>query len=158
MQKIVSCRKCTPKASQKPLFVNNSKQPLHARNSFKKNWYFERGLPKTFKKLTSFFLLNPTPFNRKDYEKQEEPGTCDQLLFRLQNKFRKICLCIIWPSLIMPYKAVFDLFQKTHLVIYASHFMKWKILSPFIWNLQNVEKREKIIKIGTACEQKELFR
>ena len=36
MQKIVSCRKCTPKASQKPLFVNNSKQPLHARNSFKK--------------------------------------------------------------------------------------------------------------------------
>ena len=58
--------------------------------------YFERGLSKSFKKLTLFFLLNPVPFNEQNYQKQKEPGTSNQLLFRLQNKFRKISLlCII---------------------------------------------------------------
>ena len=58
--------------------------------------YFERGLSKSFKKLTLFFLLNPVLFNEQNYQKQKEPGTSNQLLFRLRNKFRKISLlCII---------------------------------------------------------------
>ena len=51
--------------------------------------YFERGSLKkvnflrgSFKKLTIFFLLNPVPFNSQSYEKQKDPGTSDQLLFR----------------------------------------------------------------------------
>ena len=64
--------------------------------------YFERGLSKSLKKLTLFLLSNPVPFNGQDYEKQEGPGTSDQLLFRLQNKFRKIIL------LVMYYLAKFD--------------------------------------------------
>ena len=42
-----SCRKYAPKLFSDPflIFVNNSKQPLHARNSFKIR-YFERGLSK----------------------------------------------------------------------------------------------------------------
>ena len=32
-------------------------------------------------------------------------------------------LCIIWPSLIIKCKSVFELFQKLHLQIYASQFM-----------------------------------
>ena len=46
--------------------------------------------------LTLFFLSNPTPFNRHSYQKLKGPGTSDQLLSRLQNKFRKILLLIIY--------------------------------------------------------------
>ena len=58
--------------------------------------YFERGLPKSFKKLTLSFLSNPVPFNGQNYQKQKEPGTSNQLLFRLQNKFRKIPLLVMY--------------------------------------------------------------
>ena len=64
--------------------------------------YFERGLSKSLKKVTSFFLSNPVPFNRQNYQKQKRPGTSDQLLFRLRNKFRKISL------LVMHYLTKFD--------------------------------------------------
>ena len=64
--------------------------------------YFERGLSKSLKKVTSFFLSNPVPFNRQNYQKQKGPGTSDQSLFRLQNKFRKI------PLLVMYYLTNFD--------------------------------------------------
>ena len=45
---------------------------------------------KALKKVTSFFLPNPVPFNRQNYKKQKGRGTSGQPLFRLQNKFRKI--------------------------------------------------------------------
>ena len=64
--------------------------------------YFERGLSKSLKKVTSFFLSNPVPFNRQNYQKQKGPGTNDQSLFRLRNKFRKI------PLLVMYYLTKFD--------------------------------------------------
>ena len=64
--------------------------------------YFERGLSKSLKKVTLIFLLNPVPFNRQNYQKQKGCGTSDQSLFRLQNKFRKI------PLLVMYYLAKFD--------------------------------------------------
>ena len=51
--------------------------------------YFERVLSKRHSKITFFFLINPVPFGEQDYEKQKGPGTSDQLLFKLQNKFRK---------------------------------------------------------------------
>ena len=51
---------------------------------------------KAFKKLTLFFLSNPVPFNGQSYQKQKGPGTSDQSLFRLQNKFRKIPLFVIY--------------------------------------------------------------
>ena len=31
--------------------------------------YFEGGLSKSLKKLTSFFLSNPLPFNKQSYQK-----------------------------------------------------------------------------------------
>ena len=62
--------------------------------------YFERGLSKSLKKVTSFFLPNPVPFNRENYQKGT--GTIDQLLFRLRKKFRKI------PLLVMYYLTKFD--------------------------------------------------
>ena len=74
--------------------VNNPKKPLHARNSFK-NKILKEDYQKVLKKIISFFLLNPVPFNRQNYLKQKGPRTSDQLLFRLQNKFRKIPLLVI---------------------------------------------------------------
>ena len=67
------------------ILVNNPKQPLHARNYFKNKIF-----------LTLFFLLNPVPFNGQSYQKQKAHGTSDQLVFRLQNKFRKIPLLVIY--------------------------------------------------------------
>ena len=45
--------------------------------TFLKIRYFERGLSKTPKKLTLFFLLNPAPFNGQSYQKQKGPETSD---------------------------------------------------------------------------------
>ena len=65
--------------------------------------YFERGSSNSLKKkVTSFVLTNPFPFNRQNYKKQKEPGTSEQPLFRLRNKFRKI------PPSVMYYLARFD--------------------------------------------------
>ena len=43
------------------ILVNNPKQPLHARNSFK-NKIFERGLLKCFNKSHCIFSFEPSPF------------------------------------------------------------------------------------------------
>ena len=56
-----------------------------------------KGLKKGYQeilKLTLFFLSNPINFNGQSYEKQKGPGTSDQLLFRLQIKFREISLLV----------------------------------------------------------------
>ena len=76
------------------ILVNNPKQPLHARNSFKN--ILKRDYQNPLKKLTLFFLSNPVPFNEQSYQKQKGPGTSDQSLFRLLNKFTKISLLIIY--------------------------------------------------------------
>ena len=57
---------------------------------------------KALKKVTLFFISTSVPFNRQDYQKQKGPGTSNQLLFRLQNKFRKN------PLLVMYYPTQFD--------------------------------------------------
>ena len=52
--------------------------------------YFERGLSKSLKKVNFIIFLNSVSFNGKSYLKQKGPETSDQLLFRLQNKLKKI--------------------------------------------------------------------
>ena len=69
------------------ILVNNLKQPLHARNSFKDI------LEEDYKKP---FLLKPVPANGKHYGKQKGPQTSDSSLFRLQNKFRQIQLLMMY--------------------------------------------------------------
>ena len=51
--------------------------------------YYERGVPKSLKNLTLFFLLNSVPFNGESYQKQKGSGNSDPSLFRLRNKFKK---------------------------------------------------------------------
>ena len=74
---------------------------MHAKNSLKIR-YFERGLSKSLKKLTLFFVLNPVPFKGQVYQKQKGSETGDQSLLGLQNNFRKIYL------LVMYYLTLFD--------------------------------------------------
>ena len=68
--------------------VNNPKQPFHARNSFE-NHILKEDYQKVLKKLTLFFPSNPVPFSGQHYQKEKGPGTSDQSLFRLHNKFKK---------------------------------------------------------------------
>ena len=42
------------------------------------------------------FLLNQVPFIGRSYQKQKGPGTSDQLVIRLWNKFQKIPLLVIY--------------------------------------------------------------
>ena len=56
--------------------------------------YFGSGLSKTLKKVNFIFSFEPSPFNGQSYQKQKGPGTSDQSLFRLQNKFTKISLSV----------------------------------------------------------------
>ena len=51
---------------------------------------------KALKMLTLFFLLKPVPFNGQSYLKEKGPRTSDQSLFKLQNKFKKIPLLVLY--------------------------------------------------------------
>ena len=51
---------------------------------------------KSIKKLTLTSLLNPVPFNGQSYQKQKEPRTSYQSIFKLQSKFIKIYLLVIY--------------------------------------------------------------
>ena len=84
------------------ILVNNPKQPLDARTYFKSKIFRKKIIKKPLKKVTFFPLLSPVPFSRQNYQKQKGPGTSDQWLFRLRNKFRKI------PLLVMYYLTKFD--------------------------------------------------
>ena len=48
------------------------------------------------KKSALFFLLDPVPFNGQNDQKQKRSGTSNELLFRLQNKFRKVILLVMY--------------------------------------------------------------
>ena len=88
-----SCRKYALKVSPRPLY-NLNNHCMH--EIILKVRYFERGLWKSLKKITSLFLSNPVPFKRQNYQKQKGPGTSDQSLLRLGNKFRKIILLVMY--------------------------------------------------------------
>ena len=51
---------------------------------------------KSCRKLNLFFLLNPVPCNGQNYQKQKGPGTSDQSLFMLKDKYRKFPLLVIY--------------------------------------------------------------
>ena len=62
----------------------------------KKKDILKKDYQKALKKLTLFFLSNLVSFNGQSYQKQKGSATSDLSLFRLQNKFRKIPLLVIY--------------------------------------------------------------
>ena len=63
---------------------------------FLKIRFFNRGFSKSPRKVKFIFLSNPALFNGQNYQKQKRAGTSNQLLFRLQSKFRKILLLVMF--------------------------------------------------------------
>ena len=57
---------------------------------------FERESSKSFKKVNFTFFSNPVPFNGQNSQKEKGPGTSDQSLFRLRNKFRNFFLLVMY--------------------------------------------------------------
>ena len=77
------------------ILVNNLKQPLHARNFFKRKIFRKTIIRKLSKRLSLFFLLNQVLFSGQSYQKEIGPVFPDQLLFRLENKLTEISLLIM---------------------------------------------------------------
>ena len=61
-----------------------------------KKGFLKKDYQKAFKNLILVFLSTLVPFNGQSYQKQKGSGTSDQSLFRLQNRFRKIPLFVIY--------------------------------------------------------------
>ena len=58
--------------------------------------YSERRLSKSLKRVTLFYLSNQVSFNGQNCKKQKYPRTSDQSFFRLQKRFRKIPLLVLY--------------------------------------------------------------
>ena len=120
--------------------------------------YFEWRLSESRYKLTLFFIRKHSFLMENIMKKKLVTSSSSNYRTSL-TKFL-FWWCITWPSLMMKYKAVSELFQKLHLLIYASQFMISQIIS--LWflllNLENVETKEKITKLWISQEQRELFR
>ena len=81
--------------------------------------YYQKALKK------STFLANLVAFNGESYQKQKEPGTSEQSLFRLQNKLRKIILLVIFflTKFDDVIESGFSVIPKTAYQVYAKQLM-----------------------------------
>ena len=76
-----------------------------------------------------------------------------------ETSSEKLLVKYIWTSLMMLFKAVFELFQKLHPQIYGSQFMtSWIIPLPFVFfNLESVERKGKNYKNLKISKTKRAF-
>ena len=109
--------------------------------------YFERLSSKSLNKVNFIFSFERSWQGRQDYKKQTWPGASDQSFFRSQSKLIKIHLLAVY--YLTKFEKVFELFQKIHLLIYATRF---------ILILESKERKGKITQIWVSRKQKELFR
>ena len=122
--------------------------------------YFERGLSKTLKKSTLFFLINPVLFNVPGYQKEKGPWTSEQSLLKLQNKFRKIISYIssdqVWWCNIKQLLSYFENCVSKLMQANSWHHKLFQFhLSFCIWKVWR--GREKITKNRIFWEQKKAF-
>ena len=82
--------------------------------------YFERLSSKSLNKGNFIFSFERSLQGRHDYKKQTWPGASDQSFFRSQSKLIKIHLLAMY--YLTRFETVFELFQKIHLLIYATRF------------------------------------
>ena len=124
--------------------------------------YFERGLSKSLKRVSFIFSFEPSvPFNEQSYQKQNGPGTSDQSLFRLQNKFRKIPLLVLYCLTRFDDIKQFLSYSKNYIYKFMQpsswhHKLFHFHLSFWIWKLW--KGRRKTTKTWISWEWKELFR
>ena len=145
------------------ILLNNQRQPLHARKSFKnKTFWKKKKKSNSLKKVKLLFLSNPVSFNGQSYQKQKGSGTSDQLLSRLQNKFRKIPLFVIYDLNKFDDVKQFLSYSKNYICKFMQGGNSWhrKLfhfhLYFWIWKVGKL--REKNTKIWISWKLKELFR
>ena len=140
------------------IFLNNPKQPLHARNSIL-NKILKKDYQRAFKKLTFFWTQS---LYRQSYQKQKVSETSDQSLFRLQNKFRNIPLYVIYYLTRFDDVVQFLSYSKNYIHKFMQINNSWHhklfqfYLSFWIWKMW--KRRGKVTKIWITQEWKKLFR
>ena len=115
---------------------------------------------RAFIKFPLLDLSNPVLFNRQDYQKQNEPGTSDQSLVRLQKQVRKIILLLIYYLTQVWWcntKWFLSCSKKIHLLIYASQLITSELI-PLSSVLLNLEMERNWKKNWISRDWKELFR
>ena len=142
------------------ILVNKPKQPYHARNSFK-NKIFWKGIIKNLEKskLYVFFPIQSLlPDQVIKNKRALELVTSSSSGYTTNSQKFLYYLYIIWPSLMVQHKAVFELFQKLHLQIYANQCMTLIIpLSFVLLNLESVEKKRRKYKNFNISRTKRAF-
>ena len=126
---------------------------MHARNYFKNKILWKRIIQKVLTHSTLFFLPNPVPFEWQSCQKRKGPGTSDQLLFRLRNKFRKFFFSYTLSDQVWWFNIKWFLsYSKNSWHHKLFHFH----LSFCIYKVW--KGREKIAKLWISWEWKEFFR
>ena len=132
----------------------------------RKKFFFKKGIlkegyQKALKNLIFFFLSNPVSFNGKVIKNKRGLKLVISRSSGHETTSEKILysLYIIWPSLMMSCKIVFELFQKLHLQIYASQCIASEIIPlPFVFlNLESVERKGKNYKNLNISRTKRAF-
>ena len=104
------------------------------------------------KKVTFSLLSSSVPFSRQNYQNQKGPGTSEEWLFRLWNKFRKIPLLVMhYLTKFDEYKVVLELFICKFMQASLWHHKLFHFHLPFwIWKVW--KGRDKIKKIWISRE------
>ena len=111
------CKKYVEKVHQKLVTGPLGKKPTKTQSMHEK--FFERGLSKSFKKLTLFFLVNPLPFYGHNYKKQRDLKIVTSFSSGCKIVQKKIPFRQFSCSY---FEVVSELFQKLYLLIHASQF------------------------------------
>ena len=122
--------------------------------------YFERGLSKTLKKCDFFRTQSLSVDKIFKNIKALELATSRSSGYETSSEKFLYYLCIIWPSLMMQYEAVFELFQNYTCKFMQANSWHHKLfyfhLSFWIWKVW--KGRSKSTKIWISRERKVLFR
>ena len=121
------------------ILLNTPKQPLHARKSFKNKTFWKRIIKKPSESWLYFFFHNQSLLMDKVIKNKRGLALATSRFSSHETSSEKFfySLYIIWPSLMMLCKAVFELFQK--LVLQLAYSWRHKLfhfhLSFWIWKL-----------------------
>ena len=121
---------------------------------------------KALKKVISFFLSNPLPFNRQKYQKQIVHGTSDSVTSRYSGcetsseKFLYLLASYVLSDQVWWCNIKRVLIYSKNYICKFKQAKFWQIIPlPFaILNLECAEGWEKVTKIWISWEQKDLFR
>ena len=117
-----------------------------------KGRYFERGLSKSLKKVTFFFLSNPVPFNG-----QKGPGTSDQWQVQKHSFISYVLPDQVWWWNIKWFLSYSENYISKFMQVNLWHHKLFHFHLP-VWIWKVWKGRGKITKVWISQERKKLFR